>query len=533
MSVADLALQRSKYKHLTDDEWRWFLQQVEGRERTADKLPTFAEIEDWWYPVRLSCEQCSSELTAKYKAEIITPYTLHHTPSTMVDLTGGYGVDTYFLSKHFEHTDYVEQNAELCRIAAHNFANKPISIHHTSAEEFLQTAGQYDLIFLDPARRDSHGGKVFRLEDCTPNVVELLPTLLAHLTPNGRLMLKLSPMLDLTQALKELSVGSLQWSVYVVAIKNEVKEVLLVSGGTGQITAIDLDKKDQAFVFTREEESNSGAVLQQSGLTAKRSFYLGVDSGSTTTKIVLLDESGKIAYRDYSYNNGNSFNAFHNALQRMHDVLGEDIEITGSCSTGYGEQLLKTAFHLDHGIVETMAHFMAAKHLQPDVSFVLDIGGQDMKAIFVEHGSIQRIEINEACSSGCGSFIMTFARQLGYEVSDFARMAALAQHPYDLGTRCTVFMNSKVKQAMREGAQVEDIAAGFSYSVIKNCLYKVLKLQSFDQLGDHIMVQGGTFRNHSVVRALEVLTGKEVGFGPIPELMGAYGAALYAKGGRL
>jgi activator of 2-hydroxyglutaryl-CoA dehydratase len=217
----------------------------------------------------------------------------------------------------------------------------------------------------------------------------------------------------------------------------------------------------------------------------------------------------------------------------MHDALGEDIEIAVSCSTGYGEQLLKTAFHLDHGIVETMAHFMAAKHLQPDVSFVLDIGGQDMKAIFVDHGSIQRIEINEACSSGCGSFIMTFARQLGYEVSDFARMAALAQHPYDLGTRCTVFMNSKVKQAMREGAQVKDIAAGFSYSVIKNCLYKVLKLQSFDQLGDHIMVQGGTFRNHSVVRALEVLTGKEVGFGPIPELMGAYGAALYAKGGRL
>ena len=281
------------------------------------------------------------------------------------------------------------------------------------------------------------------------------------------------------------------------------------------------------------ERSNSETIQQRSGLSAKRSFYLGVDSGSTTTKIVLLDESGKIAYRDYSYNNGNSFNAFHNALQRMHDALGEDIEIAGSCSTGYGEQLLKTAFHLDYGIVETMAHFMAAKHLQPDVSFVLDIGGQDMKAIFVEHGSIQRIEINEACSSGCGSFIMTFARQLGYDVSDFARMAALAQHPYDLGTRCTVFMNSKVKQAMREGAQVEDIAAGFSYSVIKNCLYKVLKLQSFDQLGDHIMVQGGTFRNHSVVRALEVLTGKEVGFGPIPELMGAYGAALYAKGGRL
>ena len=262
-------------------------------------------------------------------------------------------------------------------------------------------------------------------------------------------------------------------------------------------------------------------------------LFLGVDSGSTTTKLVLINEQGQLVFTDYSYNNGNSLQAFHSALQRLRDALGQDIEIAGSCSTGYGEQLLKTAFRLDYGIVETMAHFMAAKHLQPNVSFVLDIGGQDMKAIFVENGSIQRIEINEACSSGCGSFIMTFARQLGYEVSDFAHMATLAQHPYDLGTRCTVFMNSKVKQAMREGAQVDDIAAGFSYSVIKNCLYKVLKLQSFDQLGEHIMVQGGTFRNHSVVRALEILTGKEVGFGPIPELMGAYGCALYASRQRI
>ncbi len=264
MSVANLALQRNKYKHLTDDEWRWFLQQVEGKERTADKLPTFAAIEDWWYPVRLSCEQCSSELAARYKAEIITPYTLHHTPSTFVDLTGGYGVDTYFLSENFEHTDYVEQNAELCRIATHNFADKPIAIHNTTAETFLASAGQYDLIYIDPARRDSHGGKVFRLEDCTPNVIELLPTLLAH---SKRILLKLSPMLDLTQAVTSLS--QVTWDIYVVAIKNEVKEVLLLSGGTGQITAIDLDKKDQAFVFTKEEESNS-----VSGLSGAAGLYL-------------------------------------------------------------------------------------------------------------------------------------------------------------------------------------------------------------------------------------------------------------------
>ena len=268
MQIEDLALQRSKYKHLSDDEWRWFLQQVEGRERTADKLPTFATIEDWWYPVRLSCEQCSSELAARYKASLVSG-------EKMADLTGGYGVDAYFMSAAFEHTDYVEQNEELCRIAEHNFSllspqgarlfqKSDIRIQNCTAEEFLSSlSGEvgrgYDLIFLDPARRDSHGGKVFRLEDCTPNVVELLPTLLAH---GKRLMIKLSPMLDLTQALKELSAVSLQWSVYVVAIKNEVKEVLLLGTKSKEqraktiITAIDLAQKDQAFVFTREEEQN-------------------------------------------------------------------------------------------------------------------------------------------------------------------------------------------------------------------------------------------------------------------------------------
>ena len=269
MQIEDLALQRSKYKHLTDEEWRWFLQQVEGRERTADKLPTFATIEDWWYPVRLSCEQCSSELAARYKASLISIDRLSRANfkfqiSNFADLTGGYGVDTYFLSEQFAHTDYVEQNEELCRIAAHNFTNKPIAIHNSTAEEFLKTAGQYDLIFLDPARRDSHGGKVFRLEDCTPNVVELLPSLLSH---GKRLMIKLSPMLDLTQAVHQLQSDNVQgtkvtWDIYVVANKNEVKEVLLLSQESKAksqeptITAIDLDKKDQAFVFTREEEQN-------------------------------------------------------------------------------------------------------------------------------------------------------------------------------------------------------------------------------------------------------------------------------------
>lgn len=261
--------------------------------------------------------------------------------------------------------------------------------------------------------------------------------------------------------------------------------------------------------------------------TADGTYYLGVDSGSTTTKIVLLNPQAEIVYSDYRYNNGNSFQTFADGMRAMYDRLG-NITIAGSAATGYGENLLKTAFDLEHGIVETMAHFLAARHLCPEVSFVLDIGGQDMKAIFVENGSIRRIEINEACSSGCGSFIMTFAQQLGYSVGEFAEKATLAKHPYDLGTRCTVFMNSKVKQAMRDGAEVEDIAAGFSYSVIKNCLYKVLKLQNINELGTHIVVQGGTFKNHSVVRALERLTGCQVSISPCPELMGAIGAALYA-----
>ncbi len=262
----------------------------------------------------------------------------------------------------------------------------------------------------------------------------------------------------------------------------------------------------------------------------EQKVFLGVDSGSTTTKLVVLNSKSELVYSDYRYNNGDSFHTFIDMLDTMRSVCPykDSLLIQGSCATGYGEGLFKTAFNLDYGIVETMAHFMGARAVDKNVSFILDIGGQDMKAIFVKNGSINRIEINEACSSGCGSFIMTFAEQLGYTVEQFAQMACFANQPCDLGTRCTVFMNSKVKQALREGAKVDDIAAGFSYSVIKNCLYKVLKLQDTDELGKNIVVQGGTFRNHSIVRALELLTGCSVSFSDIPELMGAYGAALYA-----
>ena len=220
LSADQLALQRKRYTHLTDQQFRFFLQQVDGYQRTKDKLPTFATIEDWWYPVRLSCEQCSSEATARYKAALLPP-----TPYTLTDLTGGYGVDTYFMSEHATQAHYVERNEELCKIVAHNFqSTRPqVHIHNIDAIKHLQDMPSCDVIYLDPARRDQHGGKVFRLEDCEPNVIEILPILRAK---SQQIIIKLSPMLDITQALQSLK-GT--WDVHIVALKNEVKEVLLVS----------------------------------------------------------------------------------------------------------------------------------------------------------------------------------------------------------------------------------------------------------------------------------------------------------------
>lgn len=259
---------------------------------------------------------------------------------------------------------------------------------------------------------------------------------------------------------------------------------------------------------------------------------LGIDSGSTTTKIVVLNNRDELLYTYYQNNNGNPITAVRKGLLQFKeecDKAGTEIAITGSCATGYGEDLIKNAFHLGGGIIETLAHYKAAHHIMPEVSFILDIGGQDMKAIFVSGGVINRIEINEACSSGCGSFIETFARSLGYSVTDFAEAACRSTRPYDLGTRCTVFMNSKVKQALREGRAIEDISAGLSYSVIRNCLYKVLKIKDTKCLGEHIVVQGGTMKNDAVVRAFEKLIGQKVFRSDYPELMGAMGCALYAR----
>ena len=261
MKVEELALQRKRFAHLSNEEWRWILQQVEGRQRTHDKLPTFAQIEDWWYPVRLSCEQCSSEATARYKAAIIRQ--LGEKQDILIDLTGGYGVDTYFLSEQTVQAHYVERNEELCRIAQHNFqiANKSIHVHNTSAEDFLAQypmAGSVSsdvkkevVVYLDPARRDAHGGKVFRIEDCEPNVIEILSSLRAI---SNTILIKFSPMLDITSALQSL--GN-EWDVHVVALHNEVKEIIFVTGNN-RIHAVNiLHEGNDQFSFTRSEEKSA------------------------------------------------------------------------------------------------------------------------------------------------------------------------------------------------------------------------------------------------------------------------------------
>lgn len=260
--------------------------------------------------------------------------------------------------------------------------------------------------------------------------------------------------------------------------------------------------------------------------------FLGIDSGSTTSKVVIMDAEANIVHQFYGNNEGNPLKRVMGALRDFFEEAnkkGVTVKILSSAATGYGEDLMKSALGLDFGIVETIAHMTGAQYVDPQVSFVLDIGGQDMKSIFINNGAIYNIELNEACSAGCGSFLQNFASNLGMDLADFSRSACLAKYPSDLGSRCTVFMNSKVKQSLRENAGNDDIAAGLAYSVVKNCLFKVLKISNLQMLGDSIVVQGGTFRNDAVYRALEMLSGKTISSTDHPELMGALGAALYAQ----
>lgn len=256
--------------------------------------------------------------------------------------------------------------------------------------------------------------------------------------------------------------------------------------------------------------------------------YVGMDAGSTTVKAVVMGKNGELLYSKYLSNSGNPVPIIKDFLNELYDKK-PNIKIKSSAVTGYGEDIIKNAFCVDYGIVETVAHFTAAKSFMPDVEFVIDIGGQDIKCFKVHNGAIDNIFLNEACSSGCGSFLQTFANALGYSIQDFAQLGIFGKHPVDLGSRCTVFMNSSVKQAQKDGATIEDISSGLSLSVVKNALYKVIRASGPDELGKKIVVQGGTFLNDAVLRAFEQEMGVNVVRPTISGLMGAYGAAMYAQ----
>ncbi|HHX57050.1 MAG TPA: 2-hydroxyglutaryl-CoA dehydratase [Clostridiales bacterium] len=257
--------------------------------------------------------------------------------------------------------------------------------------------------------------------------------------------------------------------------------------------------------------------------------YLGIDAGSTTTKLVLINDDGELLYQHYSSNKGQPLDKIVDKLKEIYEIKNEKLIIKGSAVTGYGEELLKSGLAVDLGIVETVAHFKAASFFCPNVDFIIDIGGQDIKCFKIKNHVIDSIMLNEACSSGCGSFIQTFAVALGFDIEDFAKLGLFAENPVDLGSRCTVFMNSSVKQAQKDGASVEDISAGLSSSIIKNAVYKVIRAKSVDELGRNIVVQGGTFLNDAVLRSFEMELGRNVIRPAISGLMGAFGAALYAK----
>ena len=260
--------------------------------------------------------------------------------------------------------------------------------------------------------------------------------------------------------------------------------------------------------------------------------YLGIDCGSTTTKLVLIGEDHQILFHHYQSNKGNPADVIREQLTKLYELCGDRVHIVSSAVTGYGEALIQHAFGVDFGLVETVAHFRAARHFCPDVDFIIDIGGQDIKCFKIRNKCIDNISLNEACSSGCGSFIETFARSMGYSIEEFCKLGLFAEHPIDLGSRCTVFMNSSVKQAQKDGAGIDAISAGLSVSVVKNALYKVIRAHSPDDLGEHIVVQGGTFLNDAILRSFEQEIGRNVTRPAISGLMGAYGAALHAKDNR-
>lgn len=304
-------------------------------------------------------------------------------------------------------------------------------------------------------------------------------------------------------------------------------------GKLSQVETHEVERLDPLFKDEAEKkaftERHAKAKIGTADLSAhKGKCYLGVDAGSTTTKAALINEKGDILYSYYNNNMGDPLKSVIGILKEIYSLMPKDAYIAKAAATGYGEHLIKAALKLDYGEIETMAHYKAAERMLPGVEFILDIGGQDMKCIRVKDGEIQSILLNEACSSGCGSFIENFAAALGMTSAEFAQLGLAAEHPVDLGSRCTVFMNSRVKQAQKEGASVADISAGLSYSVVKNALFKVIKIRDPKDMGDKIIVQGGTFMNNSVLRAFELTCGREAVRPDKAGLMGAYGSALIA-----
>ena len=295
--------------------------------------------------------------------------------------------------------------------------------------------------------------------------------------------------------------------------------------GTDRLPALFADKAEYDAFYDRHARAT---VPTQDIRTYRGNAWLGIDCGSTTTKLVLVSEDRAILYSYYSSNKGNPVTLVREQLAQIYRLCGDRIRICGSAVTGYGEELIQHAFHVDEGVVETIAHYTAAKHFQPDVDFILDIGGQDIKCFRIRNGAIDSIMLNEACSSGCGSFIETFAKAMGYPIEEFAKLGIHAKAPVNLGSRCTVFMNSSVKQSQKDGAAVEDISAGLSVSVVKNAIYKVIRAVSPKELGKRIVVQGGTFYNDAVLRAFEKELGADVIRPSIAGIMGAYGAAIHS-----
>lgn len=311
-------------------------------------------------------------------------------------------------------------------------------------------------------------------------------------------------------------------------IESVIKKIENAKTGNGIVTGQPLFNSKaeyEEFILRHKKCDLEYADLH----TYKGNAYLGIDAGSTTTKLILITEDCRILYQHYSSNKGQPLDRVADKLKKIYSEMNPEIKIAGSAVTGYGEDLIKAGLSIDFGIVETVAHFKAASYFCPEVDFIIDIGGQDIKCFKIKNHSIDSIMLNEACSSGCGSFIQTFALALGYDIADFASLGLFAENPVDLGSRCTVFMNSSVKQAQKDGATVEDISAGLSSSIIKNAVYKVIRAKSLEELGKNIVVQGGTFLNDAVLRAFEMEMGRNVIRPAISGLMGALGAALYAK----